>query len=234
MKPAFALLLVSATAAAEPRSFTETYEYPTLPEGEAEVALWHAQAQTAWHVRNVQRLAEQLQINYGVTDRFEAALFTVFTQTTDQAFAFEALRAEGRYRFVDRGEWPVDVALHGEAAKEFGRTIYDLTGRLELARDFDRVTTAGNLIVTRALGRDATGAQLELGWAAGVTYEVVPKLHVGAETWGGHRDGLTRTEVGPAIGIAPSPRLWLAVTAGFGVNDASDAFSGQLIVGLRR
>jgi hypothetical protein len=234
MKPAFALLLVSATAAAEPRSFTQTYEYPTLPEGEAEVGLWHAQSQTAWHAPKVQRFAEQLQINYGVTDRFEAALFTVFTQTTDQAFAFDSLRAEGRYRFVDRGEWPVDVALHVEAAKQFDRSIYDLTGRLELARDFDRVTAAGNVILSRAVGHDADGAKLELGWAGGVTYEVVAKLHVGVETWGSHSDGLTRTEVGPAIGVAPSSRLWLAVTAGFGVNDASDAFSGQLIVGLRR
>jgi len=234
MKHAFALLLVSATAAAEPRSFTQTYEYPTLPEGEAEVGLWHAQSQTTWHAPMVQRFVEQLQINYGVTDRFEAALFTVFTQKTDQAFAFDSLRAEGRYRFVDRGEWPVDVALHVEAAKQFGRSIYDLTGRLELARDFDRVTAAGNLILTRSVGHDTDGAQLELGWAGGLTYEVVSKLRVGVETWGGHSAGLTRAEVGPAIGVAPSSRLWLAVTAGFGVNDASDAFSGQLIVGLRR
>ena len=62
----------------------------------------------------------------------------------------------------------------------------------------------------------------------------MPKLHVGAETWGGHSAGLTRTAVGPAIAIAPSSRLWLAVTAGFGVNNASNAVSGQLIVGLRR
>lgn len=233
MRP-WVLLLVSATAAAEPRSFTQTYEYPTLPEGEADVALWHAQSQTNWHTPTVQRFAEQLQISYGVTERLEAALFTVFTQTTDQAFAFDALRAEGRYRFVDRGEWPVDVALHVEAAKEFGRSIYDLAGQLELARDFDRVTAAGNLIATRAVGHDAAGAQVELAWAGGLSYEVVPKLRVGAETWGGRSKSLTRTEVGPTLAIAPSPRLWLAVTAGFGVNDASDAFSGQLIVGLRR
>jgi hypothetical protein len=234
MKRAFALLLVSATAAAEPRSFTQTYEYSTLPEGDAEVDLWHAQSQTRWHAPMVQRFAEQLQINYGVTDRFEAALFTEFTQTTDQAFAFDSLRAEGRYRLVDRGEWPVDVALHVEAAKQFGRSIYDLTGRLELARDFDRVTAAANLILTRAVGHDADGATQELTWAGGVTYEVLAKLHVGVETWGGHSDGLTRSEVGPAIGVVPSSRLWVAVTAGFGINNASDAFSGQLIVGLRR
>jgi hypothetical protein len=234
MKHALGLLLISATASAEPRSFTQTYEYPTLPAGEAEVALWHAQSQTNWHTPTVQRFAEQLQINYGVTDRFEAALFTVFTQATDQAFAFDALRGEARYRFVDRGEWPVDVALHVEAAKQFGRGVYDLTGRLELARDFDRVSAAANLIVTRAVGHDAADAKLELAWADGVAYEVVPELHVGVENWGSRSDGLTRAEVGPTIAIAPSPRLWLAVTAGFGVNDASDAFSGQLIVGLRR
>jgi hypothetical protein len=229
-----ALLLISATAAAEPRSFTETYEYPTLPEGDTEVALWHGQARDTWKSPSVQRFDEQLQIDYGITDRLETSLFTVFTQSTEQVFGFDSLRAQGRYRFVDRGEWPVDIALHCDAGKQFAHSEYDLSWRLELARDFDRITAVGNLIGNYALGHDVAKSEFTIGWAGGVTYEIVPKLHLGAEAWGDHIDGVTRTEVGPAIGVTPSPRLWLAVTAGFGVNDVSEAISGRLIIGLRR
>jgi hypothetical protein len=229
-----ALLLISATAAAEPRSFTQTYEYPTLPEGETEVALWHAQARDTWKSPSVQRFAEQLQIDYGITDRLEASLFTVFTQSTDTAFAFDSLRAQARYRFFDRGERWVDIALHCDAGKEFAHSEYDLSWRLELAHDFDRISAVGNLIGNYALGHDVAKSEFTIGWAGGVTYEVVPKLHVGAEAWGDHVDGVTRTQVGPAIALVPSPRLWLALTAGFGVNDPSEAFAGQLIIGLRR
>ena len=228
------LLLISATAAAEPRSFTQTYEYPTLPEGDTEVALWHAEARDTWKSPSMHRFTQQLQIVYGITDRLEASLFTVFTQATEQGFAFDSLRAQARYRFVDRGEWPLDLALHCDAGKEFARSEYDLSWRLELARDFDRISAVGNVIGNYTLGRDVAKSEFTIGWAGGVTYEVVPKLHIGAEAWGDHIDGVTRTEVGPAIGLVPSPRLWLALTAGFGVNERSEAVSGQLIVGLLR
>ncbi|CAN5401917.1 hypothetical protein BH11MYX1_BH11MYX1_14110 [soil metagenome] len=233
LRLACALLLVSTVASAESRAFTHAYEYPTLPEGETELALWHQQSRDVWDKASAQRFEQQLQLGLGVTERLEAALFTVFTQATNEAFAFASLRGLVRYRLFDRGS-PVDAVIHVEGAKDFGLGIYNLSGELDLARDLDRITVVANAIGALAMGHDVAAAKLHFEWAAGATYEVVAKLHAGVETWGSRAGGITRAEFGPAIGVQASARVWLALTAGFGLDADSDAFSGRLIVGLYR
>ncbi len=233
MKAALLLVCFSTAAAAESRAFTHAYEYPTLPDGETEVALWHQQSRDVWDRSSAQRLEEQLQLGLGVTDNLEAALFTVFTQATNQDFAFAQLRGMVRYRLFDRGS-PVDGVLHLEGAKEFGAGIYDLRAQLDLSRDFDRLTLVANAIAVVPVGHDVRDVVLHGEWAAGATYEVVPALHAGIETWGTRFDGITRAELGPAVGVRASQKVWLAMSAGFGLGHDSDAFSGRLIVGFDR
>ncbi len=45
---ALALLGVPATAAAELRAFTQTFEYATQPEGTTSVQLWHTGRRVTW------------------------------------------------------------------------------------------------------------------------------------------------------------------------------------------
>ena len=232
------LLLVPSIASADRKSFTHTYEYATLPEGQTEVELWHTQSRDSWESSTAQRLEEKLEIEHGITDSWDAAMYTTFTQVAggagqpDQPFGLDAISFETRYRFADRGQWPVDTVAYLEVGKDFGTGIYELEGKAILARDFDRVTVAANLIGEVAVGHDVPESELAFGWAAGATYEVTPKVRFGAETWGMHEDGATQASAGPAIGLAPSSKLWLAVTAGFGITDAAPAFSGQLVMGL--
>ncbi|HEY0253489.1 MAG TPA: hypothetical protein VGC41_18270, partial [Kofleriaceae bacterium] len=214
-----ALLVWPAVAAAEPRAFTKTYEYATLPEGESEVALWHEIDRDAWESSSRQELTERLQVSYGVLDHLEASLFAEFAQTTDQPFRFDDLRMQLRYRLADRGEWPVDVAIHVEGAKQFSVGEYDLRGELDLARDFGRITAAANGIANYPVGHDVHDADVTYAWAAGLSYELDPKLHVGAELFGNHFAGTTQNDLGPVIAVMPSRKLWLAVTAGFDLSD---------------
>jgi hypothetical protein len=172
-------------------------------------------------------------------------MYTVFTQvagvgaTASEPLALDAVRVESRYRFVDRGQWPVDAVAYLEVAKDFGRSLYEIEAKAIFARDFDRLTVATNLIGEVEVGHDAPTSNLEYGWAAGVTYEVTPKVRFGAETWGFHDDDATRWAWGPALSLAPTSRFWLAATAGFGVAERTPsddfsgaAFSARVIMGL--
>ena len=227
-----------SVAAAEPRSFTQTYEYPTLPEGESEVALWHRQAYDASPASgplDFEAVEDQLQLGYGITDHLEAALFTVFTQDSNHAFGFAALRGELHARLADRGVWPVDLVLHFAAAKQFDTRVDDLEARLVVARDFDRLTVAGDAVVTLHVGHEARDPKHTYGWAAGATYEVTPRFHAGIETWGTRADRSPTTfELGPALAFQASPRLWIAVTGGLGITAAANDFDGRLIAGFAR
>lgn len=234
----FAVLLSASIAFADRRSFTNTYEYATTPEGHTEVELWHTQSRDTWDSGSPQRFQQQVEIEHGITDHWDAALYTAFSQVAAsnpdiaQPFGLDAVRLESRYRFAERGEWPVDTVAYLEVSKDFGKGIYELEGKAIVARDFEKLTVAANVIGEVELGHDVPEPEFELGFAGGATYEVSPKLRLGAETWGGFSEDATKVSIGPAIGLGLSPGFWLALTTGLGLTDASDKLSGRLIMGL--
>lgn len=237
------LVLASASSArADRKSFAYTYQYATLPEGATELEIWHTQLRDSWDSGSPQRMEEKLEIEHGVTDHLSMSMYTVLTQvassdpTEAQPLSLEAVRFENRYRFAERGEWPVDTVAYVELAKDFGKSVYELEGKAIFAKDLDKVEVAGNGIVEVYVGNDAEGgAHAEYGWAVGATYEVTPKLHIGAETWGEYAEQKVRTAIGPAIGVAAG-KLWVAGTAGFGLTNYEDeaigAFSARILMGV--
>lgn len=242
---AAAPLVVAAPARADRKSFTSTYEYSTTPAGQTEVELWHTELRDTWKSDTPQRFEERIEVEYGLTDHWDISMYTFFQEVAASdpkvaaPLAFDAVHVETRYRLAERGELPVDTEVYLELAKEFGASVYEIESKLILARDFDRVTAALNLIDEASLGNDVPGGENELGFALGVTYEVNPKLRLGAETWGMHGDYGTNWSAGPALAFAPSSKFWLAMTAGFGVQTAQTdidqdlgAFSGRVIMGF--
>lgn len=239
---AAATLVTGVGAAhADRRAFTRTYEYTTMPEGQTEVELITTQSRTTFDgATSPQAFSLQLELEHGLTDRWDVALYHVFEQSTDgrgggTALALSELKLETRYRFAERGELPVDLLLYGEVAKQFGAGAYDVETKVILARDLGPVTAAVNLIGEVGFGNDVDETELELGWAAGASYELSPTWKLGAETWGDfeaeHTDAIAAS-AGPAVSWAPSPALWVAATAGWGLTDTADAFSVRAVLGL--
>jgi hypothetical protein len=225
-------------AAADRRSFPNTYEYTTVPEGRTALELWHTESRDTWDASTPQRFQEILEVEHGLTDHWDAAFYTTFGQVsakdpmTAEAMHLSDIRLETRYRLADRGEWPVDTLLYLEVSKAFGASAYEFEGKLIAARDFDKLTVAANAIAATQVGHDVAETELELAWAVGATYEPHPKIRLGAETWGQHEGGATMAWAGPAINVAPSAGFWLTFTAGFGVTDLADRFVGRAILGI--
>lgn len=230
------VLASSGPASADLRSFTHTYEYSTVPEGKTAVELWHTQGRTTWDKTSPQFFQYILEIEHGITDHWDFALYSVFEQAsgdamTAEAFHYAETKLETRYRFADRGEWPVDTLIYAEVAKEFGESVYELEGKVIGARDFDKLTVAANAIVEIKVGNDVAETEPELGFALGATYQVHPKFRLGGETWGALEEGELYLSAGPAVSWAPASNLWFAVTAGFGISEA-EKFAVRGIVGI--
>ncbi|HEY5921435.1 MAG TPA: hypothetical protein VIV11_07180, partial [Kofleriaceae bacterium] len=138
-------------------------------------------------------------------------------------------RLDTRYRFADRGEWPVDVLAYGHGAKVFGEQIYDVQAAAVLARGFDALTATLNIIGAVEFKPDP---EPRFGYAAGITYELHPKLNIGAETYATLSDGERAFSGGPVVALAPSSKLWLTLSLGFGINDEAPALAGRFILGL--
>ncbi len=239
----FLIPSLAAVAAADRRSFTRTYEYMTMPKGETEVELYTTQSRDTFDGDSPESFQFQLELEHGLTERWDVSLYHVFEQSTGdgtvvdpgEALHLSEIKLRTRYRFSERGELPVDPLAYLEAKKEFGASVYVAEAKAILGRDFGQVSVAVNPVFEVVFGGDVPETEIELGWAAGVTYEVSPSLKVGAETWGGFEAGApdeAKAAVGPALSWAPAGSLWIATTVGLGLNDRTDRLSVRGLIGL--
>ena len=81
-------------------------------------------------------------------------------------------------------------------------------------------------------GADVPETEVELEFAAGVTYELSPAWKLGAEAWGAFEADEHGASAGPAISWAPSSRLWTTFTVGFGFIDAAPDATFAALIGL--
>src|SRR5688500_8372779 len=126
--------LLPALAHADRRGFDFTYEYATQPASGVELEVYNTQGLDGV---NAERAADRdsawqhrAQVEYGVTDRFDLALAQVFEQIDLEGARYAATVVRARYRFAERGEWPVDIAAIVEAGKRFSVPAFELEPRL--------------------------------------------------------------------------------------------------------
>jgi len=235
------LALLAGPAHADRRAFTRTYEYMTMPEGETELEIYTTQSKTTFDNPSPKEFELMLEIEHGITERWDVSVYHVFKQSTGPAvednspFHFDEIKLRSRYRFAERGELPVDLLAYGELIKVFGEGTWEAEAKAIVARDFDKLTIAVNAIGEVKFGPSVPEPEVEAGYAAGVTYEAVPEWKVGVESWGGfeieHTDELAAS-VGPAVSWAPASGFWVATTVGFGLTDYADYFSVRALFGM--
>ena len=236
-----ALLAGAGIAHADRRAFTRTYEYMTMPAGETELEIYSTQSRATFDSDSPQEFNLQLEVEHGITRRWDVSLYHVFEQSSgpaledNSAFHFSELKLRTRYRFAERGELPVDILAYAEAVKSFGASAYEAELKAIIARDFGRATAVVNAIGAATFGGDVDEVELEIGYAAGLTYEVNPRWKLGAESWGAadiEAAGDIAVYAGPAISWAPAASMWVTGTAGFGVTETADDATVRLLLGL--
>lgn len=229
---------------ADRRAFTFTYEYLTQVSGGLELEFYNTQARSKFGDGAISSWEQQVELEYGITDHTDVSLYQVFQETDATGAHYAETKLRMRHRFAERGEWPVDVLIYGELVKIFGRGAFEIEPKVVLSRDFGATSIVLNLIPEFELEREVEPSgekELELefepGWAAGVTYEAMPALKVGGELWGHFEkpfgdERITAAWAGPAVSWAPSTKLWITSTAGFGLTDAADAFLVRFLIGV--
>lgn len=232
------VLAAGATAHADLRSFTETYEYGTVPEGRTSLEIWHTQGRFENDASSPQFVENILEIEHGITDHWSLSLYQVFEQVSagglelGEPYHFAETKLESRYRLAERGEWPIDTSLYLELAKDFGESKYEIEGKVIGQRDFGPVIVAANAVAEVKLGKDVDELETEYGWAVGAAYQIHPKVRIGAETWGAAEDDELELAAGPAISLTPASNFWVAFTAGVGLTDETEALRARAIFGI--
>ena len=223
-----ALLAAAAEEArADRRTMIRAYEFQTQPQGNLEFELWNTILAPRSRFADAV-LVQRAELEYGITDRWDAALYHVFERGGPPAefreYHFSDWQLETRYRLAEKGEWPVDVELYLELERpvDFNKP-FELEEKIILEKDFGRFALVANLVGAQHLGRADLGRVWEVDF--GARYEVMPQLRVAAEFWTTQEfvgpDVSRNYYLGPSISVA-TQKLWLQIGAGIGLDPAQD------------
>src|SRR3569623_2345615 len=248
---AAAVLALASPARANPRPLPFTYQSESLAKGTGEVEQFidfiPTQVTNASSGLPTHYLATQLQteIEYGLTDRLEIALYLMFVpQPNPSIFTGlpELTMGNGssqriRYRFAAPGAWPVDVAVYGEVTENDHEL--ELEAKVILQRRIGKLRLITNLWAEREMYYSSE-REWVLNPTLGATYEFSPKFHLGLEGWmrAEYLDGQAGPRdfdqgphvfVGPAFMFNFGPVWWTTgayarVTDPSHDNQAGDAF----------
>jgi len=232
---AAAALALPSLASADQRTYAFTYPAVTAPKGAVDVELYSTLTTPPGDSPDPRSWVHQVELEYGLTDRWDVALYNVFRRDYGGAFQYEAIKLESRYRVTEPGTAPVDVVAYLEVEQGVtGEAPTAFEEKLILAKDLGRANLALNLTAEQEL--EEGKVELEWGWAAGASWELHPVLRLGAETFGALKEVETAAGeelqveawAGPAVSVALPLHAgilhggWFTLGAGFGLNDHSD------------
>ncbi len=232
-----ALLAAPLAARADRRYYGETYDATIAPPGALDVELWTTFHQ-APRAGGTPFWEHQLELETGITDRWDVALYNIFRYDQGGTTRYEALKVETRFRLSEPGAWPVDVLLYLEGRKEFVEDKpWAVEEKIILGRDLGPLNLSVNALAEQEFPQGG-GNELEWGYALGASWELHPVVRVGAETYAFWNRGpavssYTFTSyAGPALSLAVS-RSWLVLAYDWGLNDASDRFRARAILAFQ-
>ena len=230
---ALLLFLAAAAARADRRSFVRAYEYATQPQGNLELELWNDIEAPRQGGFDAAGTLHRVELEYGLTDRWDLALYHVFAQETG-TFKFDSWRAETRYRFAEKGEWPVDLLVYFELERpaDFA-SPWETEEKIILAKDFGPFGLVANLVASQKLLHAGEGRSLELD--LGARYEFAPQLRLAGEFWMVQDTvgGVSKMSyfAGPSISLATS-KIWIQIGFGVGLGDTESSAQVRSVLGF--
>ena len=180
-------LLLCTTASANERHFTYTYETAVLPTGNVELETWTTlrAGKDDYYVA----LDNRLEIEIGITDWFQAALYTNFRGTAvekgdvlTKSFDYKGVDLELKWKLADPVADPLGVGLYFEVGGQPHEV--ELEGKVLLDKRVGNLLFAFNAIGELEIKRSNGETDLVEVIAEaniGLGYFVLPHLLVGVE-----------------------------------------------------
>jgi hypothetical protein len=159
----------------------ETLVFLTLERGELEPEYWLDYGRRGDEAVNF--LRHNVSLEYGVTDHWMVDGRVTAVHDLGDGFDFDSARLETRYRFLDEGTLPVDVAVSAEintgpeSEGHSGGQVLGIEPRLILSRDFGELNLTLNLAdeIHPRTGESSANASL------GLRFNLSEGVRIGAE-----------------------------------------------------
>ncbi len=222
-------LFLGYDATADWRSYVWTYQYMTMPQGRSEIEFYHTIKTgdpDSWEYR--------IELEHGITDRLDAALYQIFKQNDGGSFAWDAVQFRTRYRFGERDAWFVNPLLY----LEYNRPLASSKpNKFEVKAIIDKNIGAFNMAVNPVYELFfAPGVEHEAGVDVAASYRFLSgTIGIGAEISNRteFEDGEIEAHdyIGPTLSYKAGT-LFAAIGAQFGVSEGTAPVRGRSIIGL--
>ncbi len=215
-------------ASADNRSYVWTYEYKTVERGRAEVeAYFTLSTPDAGRFSGITSAEHQLELEVGMTERFDFSIYQTFSQTPDEGLNYKGFKLRGRYKIGESGKFVVDPLVYLEYKGEPNFYKHGVEFKLILAKDIGRFNVAVNPI--GELEREAEW-EFKPKYAVGASYKIGELLRVGAEGKGGESGHY----LGPVISHGRD-NLWVALGSANRLGKAAEdtpEFQLRMLLGI--
>lgn len=223
-------MLIAGPASADRRYFVWTYGYRTMPAGNAEIEYYYDYKMPDRDDRSDSKFIHQLEVEYGITDRWDISLYQTFSQVHNSDFRYDGMKIRTRYRFFEAGRYFVDPLLYLELkrpADHADPTVAE--GKLVLAKAVDKYYSAFNLVAERALG---SGYDLEWKYDVGLGYALSPSFVFGVESKGNFESGEEGKQgLGPTVSFAKGS-IWFTTGILFPLTKHTSDVEFRYILGI--
>lgn len=227
---ALLLTVLASSASADRRSYVWTYEYATMPKGEAEIEYYNTLEFPDTTNAKVSTWKHLFELEYGITDHWDVSLYQNFKQTNTAAantMSYDGFKIRTRYRMGERGLYPVDSLLYVELQNPNDMSKNSVfEGKIILAKDLGRMNISYNQIYKKEL-KDSAAAENE--YSAAVSVEFSPAFKLVLEGKGNYTLG--KHYLGPTVSFAVRD-FWLNMGVVKGTSSNADQIQARLLFGI--
>lgn len=223
------LSILFGTARADRRLFVWTYQAQTMKRGEAEIESYTTFSSAELGDATGRTSANlQLELETGMTDRFDFGLYQVFAQEAGQPLIYDGYKLRFRYHLWETGRLPFASVAYLEYKGKLDYSAHAFELKWIAARRVGRFLLAIN--PTAELEQEGSEWEMEPEYAAGATWIASELLNVGLEAKGNE----DAHYLGPVLGHGVGD-LWVALGSAFrvsGEEDVSSELETRLLIGL--
>ncbi len=237
-------VLTISQADADERYFTYSYDAGVLPQGQLEFEQW-VTPEFGRKGGDFARWNFREELEYGLTDNLQTALYLNFRSTRTTGFEgeedsseteFKGISSEWIYQLSNPNLQPVGLALYGEYTTD--GIDHELEGKVIVSKNIDNWVFASNAIYEAEWEKEDGESEEEavLEFTAGASYKVTPQWSVGVEARNKRAfpDGLDLNgeeysiwSVGPNLHYG-APSWWATLTVLPQVYGNGDGASGNI------
>ena len=207
-------LVLATSSYADKRSYVWTYEYLTLEPGNWEIEYYNTLSTTdASHFRGNTSTTHQIELEVGMTEHFDFAVYQVFSQVPGAGFNYDGFKLRSRFKIGEKGEFFVDPLIYLEYIASPDLQNNEIEAKLILARDFGKF----NISLNPILACEKNGAEeweFTPEYALGFNYSFSELFTLGLESTGSDKG----IYLGPTI-THGNKDVWVGISPMFAMND---------------